>query len=92
MSRINIKKDFTLSIDELKKLLDELAEDMHSRYQMDCNWQSDSCMSFKRSGAKGEIDIVDNRITFTLNLGIILSAFKKPIEKDIQKFISENIY
>ena len=78
--------------EELKIGLEELAEKLGSQYQLDCNWDSDDCLRFARSGAEGQIDIRDHQIELNVTLGMLMSAFKSTIEREIQGFIDEHIY
>ena len=81
-----------MSRDELKVGLDELADKLGAQYQLDCGWESDDCLSFRRSGLDGNLSIGDRQIDLTLNLGILMSAFRAPIEQEIRSFIAEHIY
>lgn len=92
MASIQIKQDFTMPYDELKEGLDKLADKLGQQYQLDCNWDSDECLSFKRSGAAGQVSIGDQQIELNVTLGMLMSAFKSTIESEIQGFIDEYIY
>lgn len=91
MANIHITHDYTMPADELKTKLDTLASEMSSRYQLQCSWSGEDCMKFKRNGASGEIKINDGHLALSMKLGLMLGAFKPMIEKDIQKFVVENI-
>jgi len=92
MASINIKQDFTMPYDELKIGLDKLADKLGKQYQLDCSWDSDECLSFKRGGAAGQVSIGDQAVELTVSLGGLMSMFKGPIEQEIKGFIDEYIY
>jgi len=92
MASIQIKQAFTMPYDELKEGLDQLAGKLGRQYQLDCNWDSEDCLCFKRSGADGQINIGDQEFELTVKLGMLMSAFKGTIEQEIQGFIDEYIY
>lgn len=92
MAKIKLDHNYTIPREELHTKLDELAEEMGSRYQLECKWESDDCISFKRSGAAGEINIDDKQLSLSMKLGMMLAAFKGPIERDIKNFITKNIH
>jgi putative polyhydroxyalkanoate system protein len=92
MAFIQINQNFSMPYDELRVGLDKLADKLGEQYQLDCNWESDECLSFRRTGADGKIDIGDGEIELTVSLGMLMSAFKAPIEREIQTFINEYIY
>ncbi|WP_101757178.1 polyhydroxyalkanoic acid system family protein [Oceanicoccus sp. KOV_DT_Chl] len=91
MATITIQHEFSLSRDEVKLKLVELAEAMTARYQLNCDWPSEDCLRFKRSGASGEINIQAHSIRFNLKLGLMLTAFKTTIDKDVRQFLQDNI-
>ncbi|MDJ0928583.1 MAG: polyhydroxyalkanoic acid system family protein, partial [Gammaproteobacteria bacterium] len=70
----------------------EFATRLTDEMQFECNWQSDRCLDFKRSGAEGQINLGDQAVDLSLRLGLMFSALKGPIEKSIHEFIDENIY
>lgn len=92
MAAININKGYTMPREELKEQLNELAEKLEQKFQLDCSWQSDDCLGFKRSGADGQLNIREQDLELRINLGFLLQAFKGTIEQQIQEFIDEHIY
>lgn len=92
MASIQIKQAFTMPYDELKEGLDKLADKLGQQYQLDCGWESDERLCFKRSGADGQINIGEQEVDLTVNLGMLMSPFKGTIEQEIQGFIDEYIY
>lgn len=92
MASIQIKQAFTMPYDELKEGLDKLAGKLGDQYQLDCGWESGERLCFTRSGADGKVDIGADEIDLEVNLGMMMSAFKGPIEREIQSFIDEFIY
>ncbi|MFA7553400.1 MAG: polyhydroxyalkanoic acid system family protein [Spongiibacteraceae bacterium] len=91
MAEIKITHGYSMRREQLISQLDKLAVEMHSRYQLDCSWKSDSCLAFKRSGASGEVIITDKELLLTIKMGMLLGAFKSTIEQDIKKFLHENV-
>ena len=92
MATINLQQKYTVPRDELKAKLQQLADEMVARYQLNCRWDNDDCLSFKRSGASGEIVIKEDALVFTMKLGMLLGAFKTSIEKEVQQFMDEHIH
>ena len=92
MSRVKINKAFTMPREELEEKLQLLAEKVTEEYQLNCEWQSDDCLSFQRSGVQGEINIDGEEVGFSAKLGLLLSAFRGNIESEVQKFFDEHVY
>jgi putative polyhydroxyalkanoate system protein len=49
-------------------------------------------MGIRRSGIDGQLTVGKQEIELTLNLGMLMSAFKGVIESEITTFIDEHIY
>jgi putative polyhydroxyalkanoate system protein len=78
--------------DDLKGELNKLALQLGQELQLDCEWQSDNCLNFKRSGANGQINIGEDNIDLTITLGMLMDIFRGPIEQKLTAFIDEHIY
>jgi putative polyhydroxyalkanoate system protein len=92
MSTIEIKKTFTMPRDQLREQLDDLAGQLGQELQLNCEWLSDDCMDFRRSGLNGQINIGDEEIEMTITLGMLMEFFRGKIESEILAFIDQHIY
>lgn len=92
MSTITINHAFTMGQQEVLTQLQGLADKMADRYELQCAWPSTNRLTFKRSGADGEINVAENSLSISLKLGMMLSFFKQAIEEDICKFLKDNIH
>lgn len=92
MATITINHPFSMSRQAVTEQLKLFAVDLSKRYQLDCQWQNENCLTFRRSGADGEVRVGDNTLNLELKLGMMLSMFKQSIETDICKFLRENIH
>ena len=92
MSTIEINKTFTMPRDKLRDQLDDLAERLGQELQLNCEWLSDDCMGFRRSGLNGQINIGAEEIEMTITLGMLMEFFRGKIESEILAFIDQHIY
>lgn len=92
MSTIEISKAFTMPRDKLREQLDDLAEQLGQELQLNCEWLSDDCLDFRRSGVNGQINISDEEIEMTISLGLLMEFFRGKIESEILAFIDQHIY
>ena len=60
MSRIHIRRSFTMPRAELREQLEELTIKLQEKWPLECEWQSDDCLSFEHSAVKGAIEIGKN--------------------------------
>lgn len=92
MSDIEFNKQFTMPRETLNGELEQLVSDLGQRLQLNCEWLSDDCLDFRRSGVEGRVEIADEELTLTIKLGMLMGAFKGTIEAEIQDFMEQHIY
>ena len=92
MSNIHIRRSFTMPRAELRKQLEDLTASLQEKWPLECQWQTDDCLSFKHSAVKGEIEIGKDEFELKAELGLLFGAFKGAIENEIAKFINEHVY
>jgi len=78
--------------DELRTELSQLANQLSQKLQLNCEWLSDDCLNFQRSGAQGQIVIAEENIELTVKLGMLLEMFRGTIEQEIDEFLQDRIY
>ncbi len=78
--------------EKLRKELDGLAQQLGQELQLDCEWQTDDCLGFRRSGAEGQINIGEEEFELTITLGMLMEFFRGKIEREIREFIDQHIY
>jgi putative polyhydroxyalkanoate system protein len=91
MANISISRSFTSSQAEVKEQLEGLTSELSSRYDLKCQWESENHLTFKRSGASGEIVIGEGTVSFDMKLGMLLSALKGKVESKVNRFMDEHI-
>ncbi len=92
MASIQFSQGFTMPTEELKRNLDKLAESLADRMQLTSHWQSENCLTFKGSGASGEITIEQENIHLSVTLGMMMGMFKASIEDEIREKINTYVY
>lgn len=92
MSTIEISKAFTMSREDLGDQLDDLAQQLGQEFQLNCEWLSEDCLDFRRSGVNGQVNIGDEEIELTISLGMLMELFRGKIEKEVLEFIDKHIY
>ena len=77
---------------KLREQLEELTIKLQEKWPLECEWQSDDCLSFEHSAVKGAIEIGKNEFELNAELGGILGVFSGTVENEIDKFIDEHVY
>ncbi|MFN4329994.1 MAG: polyhydroxyalkanoic acid system family protein [Limnobacter sp.] len=84
MSDIHAHRTHSLSLDDAKKLAQELIQKLEKEFQLESQWRGNT-LSFSRSGVKGSLDVTDKDLTLDISLGFMLKAFKSKIQGEIDK-------
>jgi len=92
MSRIRINKGFTMPREDLKGELDRLVAELGRQLQLNCEWLSEDCLDFRRSGVTGQISISDEELDLDIKLGMLMNVFRENIEQEVMEFMDEYIY
>lgn len=87
MSNIHIKHRHSLSPEETRQRVEEIAKSLKKEYKIDYAWKGNR-LHFRRSGATGSLDIGDGFIELSIKLGMVLAPVKGKIEKSIKQNIA----
>ena len=85
MAKVTIEQPHALSLDEVKKRLQEVADRLSAKYGIDAKWTSDREASLKRTGVNGKIMVADNKVSVLLDLSFALIPVKGKIEDRIKR-------
>ena len=88
MSRIDIRHAHSLPPKKARKAIEEVAKKLAERFGMDYDWDGDT-LNFNRSGVEGHIEMEEDRLHVTAQLGFFLAALKGPIEQEIKRVLEE---
>ncbi|RBW48950.1 polyhydroxyalkanoic acid system family protein [Marinobacter sp. F3R11] len=82
MSVIDVHRTHSLDKDHALEAAESLAQDLSSQFDVNYQWEGDH-LTFKRSGAKGHLNITGEDLHVHLELGMLLRPFKSRIEQEI---------
>lgn len=89
MPKIDISRAHNrTSIDEVRGLVQQLADKLTDKYDLKCSWKGDDLL-FKRKGADGYIRIDDRDVRLVMNISMLLTPIKGEIEKRTHKYMNE---
>ncbi len=76
----------------LKVELDRLIDELGRQLQLNCEWLSEDCLDFRRSGVTGQISIGDEELDLDIELGMLMNVFRDPIKNEVLEFMDQHIY
>ena len=88
MSDIHIHRSHTLGLAKARKVAWAWAEQVETQFDMECTvleGKSGDTVTFTRTGVKGQLMVTADHFEVTAQLGFLLGAFSKTIEREIEK-------
>ena len=87
MPAIHIHRDHSLGLERAREVAWQWAEDAEARFDMECTvleGETSDTVEFTRSGCSGTLIVAADHFTLDAKLGILLGAFTKTIESQIE--------
>lgn len=88
MSGIDIRHAHTLSMDQARAAVDQVANSLSQRFDVACEWRGDA-LHFSRPGVDGRIALEPSQLHVTASLGFLFSALRGPIEAEVRRVLAE---
>lgn len=90
MSHISIKRAHHATLADAKKLADKVAAKLNKEYDLNSEWDGD-VLHFDRSGLHGTLSVGAKDIQVDVKLGLLMAAFKGPIQSAMQTQLDQLI-
>lgn len=90
MSQIRIHREHSLGLAKARKVAAQWADDVKKDFGMECTvteGKHGDTVEFTRSGVKGHLIVAADHFDLDAKLGLLLGAFRKTIEKEIQDIL-----
>lgn len=88
MPDIDIRHPHTLSPDQAREAVQEVADTLSRRFGVTSEWVGDA-LGFSTSGVDGRITLAPNELHVRAKLGFLMSAFKGQIESEVRRILDE---
>lgn len=88
MPNIHIHRDHKLGLARARKIAWKWAEEVEQKYGMECTvleGETSDTVQFTRSGVHGELIVAPDHFDLSARLGLLLGAFAKTIESEIEQ-------
>ncbi len=92
MPDIRIHRTHALGLKKAREVAWQWAEEVEKKFGMDCTvleGETSDTVEFTRSGVKGRLIVAADHFDLDAKLGILLGAFSKTIEAEIEKELDE---
>lgn len=89
MSEINISRAHGKTLAKARKAARHMAAELEKELEMSASWTGDT-LSFERPGVRGTLQLDAREVRIHIKLGLLFSAFRPVIEREIHQFFDEN--
>jgi putative polyhydroxyalkanoate system protein len=92
MANINIKKAFTMPVDEVRKGIEKMAASLKKEQGMSYAWVSEDRVEFSHKTGKGSLAIEGGELVMQLKIGLLYSAVAPMVKQKIQNYADKHIH
>lgn len=91
MPKIEIKQSHNLTPEEARKRMEQLNQELGSKYSLTSTWISPTEAKVERTGATGSIRIEPKQVSVVLDLSFALSPLKGSVEAKIKELLQKSL-
>lgn len=88
MASIHIERDHQLEPSQLRSLVEEVALSLEQEYQLNYRFDGDD-IHFRRSGAKGQLLALSDRVVISIKLSFLLTPLSATIHQAIEQRLDQ---
>jgi putative polyhydroxyalkanoate system protein len=88
MADIHIKRAHGTTLAKAKKSAQGIAKQLEEKFDLETDWDGDCC-SFERAGVDGELVVDKTHVDIEIRLGLLMRAFKGPIQAAIEENLTK---
>jgi putative polyhydroxyalkanoate system protein len=90
MSKIHVKKNHKLGLEQALKDAEQLAQMLSERFDAKYEWR-DHTLRFHRTGVKGLLSVTENTLEINVELALLMRPFKAVVEREIHAYLEKEL-
>ncbi|GAB3318233.1 polyhydroxyalkanoic acid system family protein [Haliea atlantica] len=90
MAGFHLSKPYTMPRDELRAAAERLASRLEQQHGIKAQWQGDR-VRMHGHGVEGELSFDGGVVDVSVKLGLLASAFQRPLKAEVQRYLDEMI-
>ena len=90
MSAIRIRREHNLGVDEAKRRVDQVADDIGGKFRLTSTWEGDH-LRVTGSGVTGRIVVEERSVEVHVQTGFAMMIFRETIRTAIEESIDDYI-
>lgn len=94
MTQLSLHREHPLGFEKARIIAKKWAEKSTEKFEMSCQYQEgddSDCLTFSRSGVKGQLKVTANAFELDATLGFLFGAFKDKILAEMNQRLDELI-
>ncbi|HBQ42245.1 MAG TPA: polyhydroxyalkanoic acid synthase [Halieaceae bacterium] len=90
MAGFRLTKPYTMPKEDLRQAAQRLADRLEREHGVRSRWEGDS-VRMKGGGIDGKLSFHDGLVDVSVRLGLLASAFQRPLRAEVQRYLDEMI-
>ena len=87
---MNIRRSHNLGLDEARRRVDEVADDICGKYGLKSSWEGDE-LKIRGSGVNGCLRVAEHTVDIDVKLGFALSMMSGAIRSSIEESLDSHL-
>lgn len=88
MAGFQIRKAHSMQKAALRDAAEGLARELEAAHRVRTRWDGD-CVHLKGAGVDGRLTLGDEDVLVSVELGLLASAFKGVLQREVERFLEE---
>lgn len=90
MPQIKMRRKHAKSEQEVKALVNQLADGLQQKYKVNATWQGDT-LAFREKGISGDLSVRPGEIEIIVKTGLLMAPLTKTIESELNKALDKHL-
>ena len=90
MSAINIRREHDLGVEEAKRRVDMVADDIGGKFNLTSRWEGDY-LRVRGTGVNGRVVVAESSVEVHVETGLAMMMFRETIRSAIENSIDDYI-
>lgn len=90
MAGFRLSKPYTMPKEELRQAAQRLADRLQDEHGVRSRWEGDS-VHINGGGIDGRLSFHDGVVDVSVRLGLLASAFQRPLKAEVERYLNEMI-
>lgn len=91
MAGFRLRRETSLSRSALRETAAELAAQLEAAHGLRARWEGDDVVAISGAGFEGRLALSDEAVDVSVRLGLLASAFERPLRAEIERYLDQHL-